>query len=85
MTRARRAPPSRASAEGAAGALRGSVLFDFSGGRKPFTATESDVSRARKSKLPPDKPEPIFGPHGWLDHTGLFDRLDVEVTPAPAT
>ena len=46
--------------------------------------SQEDVAKTNVSKRPHDDAEPIFGPNGWLDHSGLFQKVDVHVEHAGA-
>ncbi len=48
--------------------------------RDEHAQTMQRAEKATRSKLPKDRPEPIFGPHAWLDHEELFTSVTVEVT-----
>jgi hypothetical protein len=70
--------------EGEAPKMRAHLHFIFGAEQgAPFGTTSKGAAEAALKKIPKDKPEPSFGPQGWLDHAGLFESVNVTVSHAP--
>jgi hypothetical protein len=61
------------------GGLEATIRFVFADSSKqPFGTDHKEAVNAASKKLPKGA-DPIFGPQGWFDHTGLFHSVALEV------